>query len=248
MDGGIEAGRPGPDEPASPPTTPAARPRRIRRWVRRHRILTASALGVLLVVLVSAGSFAWIRISTASAVHTVAVAPPAPVALVLGAGLRSDGSPSPYLQARLEDARALYAAGTVKAILVSGDNSTVDHDEATAMQRWLVEHGVPTRQVVRDHAGFDTYDSCVRARKIFGVTKAIVVTQGFHLPRALFLCRHAGIDVVGVASGAVGGRGLEYTAREVPASVKAVWDAITAPDPHFLGRYEPALDLAVASR
>src|ERR687893_668968 len=79
-------------------------------------------------------------------------------------------------------ARRLYEAGTVRAILVSGDHGAWAYDEPGAMSRWLVERGVPERTVVQDHAGFDTYDSCVRARKVFGVRDLIVVTQSFHLP------------------------------------------------------------------
>jgi vancomycin permeability regulator SanA len=223
------------------------RARRVGGWVRRHRIWS-TVIGLSVVAgLVSTTCFAIVRLSTSGRTYSVADSPSAPVALVLGAGLRSDGTPSPYLTARLEDARQLYSLGKVKAILVSGDNGHVDHDEATAMQTWLVQHGVPEAKVVRDHAGFDTWDSCVRAKKIFGVSRAIVVTQAFHLPRALYLCRSAGLDVTGVASGGIGDQAeLVYTAREVPAAVKATFEAIFQPDPRFLGEHETGVDTALA--
>ncbi len=190
-------------------------------------------------------SFAWVRIDSSAHLYRTDTAPTAPVALVLGAGLRPDGTPSQYLQDRLDDAATLYRNGTVTALLVSGDNGTTDHDEPTAMRDYLAAHGVPAQQVIRDYAGFDTYDSCVRAKQIFGVTRALVVTQEFHLPRAVFLCRQAGIDAAGVADPHPGGVGLRFTVRELPAAVKASWDAIWRPDPKFLGPQEPDLVAAV---
>ena len=155
---------------------------------------------IVLGVLAGAGPYLWIRFATTGRVHPVAEAPDAPVAIVLGAGLRADGSPKPYLRIRLEDTLRLYEDGKVRAILVSGDHGQVDYDEVAAMTSWLVEHGVPAGKVVADHAGFDTYDSCVRAHEIFGVRAALVVTQEFHVRRAVFLCRAAGIDAAGVGS------------------------------------------------
>ncbi|PPK64255.1 vancomycin permeability regulator SanA [Actinokineospora auranticolor] len=207
-------------------------------------MLIASAVAFVLGVLF--GPLLWIRVSTGGGVYGVADAPSAPVAIVLGAGLRSDGTPKPYLEARLADARTLYESGRVRAILVSGDHGTPHHDEVAAMTTWLVDRGVPAERVVADHAGFDTYDSCVRAREIFGVSKAVVVTQGFHIRRAVFLCRNAGIEAVGVASEAPGGNDGKYWLREVPAAIKAVFDAVFDPDPRFLGPREHGLDQVLA--
>lgn len=114
------------------------------------------------------------------------------------------------------------------------------------MTDWLVAQGVPARHVVADHAGFDTYDSCQRARQIFGVDRAIVVTQGFHVPRAVFLCRQAGISTDGIASAADGGRPWMNQLREVPASVKAVANAIIDPGPRYLGPEETGVDDALS--
>jgi vancomycin permeability regulator SanA len=222
----------------------AAVPR--RHWLRRHPVVTGATGVVLLAVLVLGLSYAWVRTDSADHLYRTDTAPSAPVALVLGAGLRPDGSPSQYLQDRLDDAATLYRNGRVSALLVSGDNGTTTHDEPTAMRDYLAAHGVPAAQIIRDYAGFDTHDSCVRAKRIFGVDRALVVTQEFHLPRAVFLCRQAGIEAAGVADPHPGGVGLRFTLREIPAAVKAAWDAIWEPDPKFLGPQETDLAAAFA--
>ncbi|GIF77250.1 membrane protein [Asanoa siamensis] len=196
------------------------------------------------------GTGIWLRGAARGHVHPLATVPAAPVALVLGAQVYPDGTPSPFLAARLDLARQLYDAGTVRAVLVSGDHREWHYDEPGAMSRWLVERGVPERKVVQDHAGFDTYDSCVRAKKIFGVDRMIVVTQQFHIDRAVALCRDAGIDAVGVGDETVKrfGRAWDYGAfREQLAGVKAAWDVVTGRDPVFLGPRETGVDDALAN-
>jgi vancomycin permeability regulator SanA len=205
-------------------------------------------LGVLLglVVLVGAGPYLWIRFATAGKIHTVADAPATPVAIVLGAGLKTDGSPKLYLRIRLEDTLRLYQDGKIRAILVSGDHGQVSYDEVAAMTSWLVDRGVPADKVVADHAGFDTYDSCVRAYEIFGVRAALVVTQDFHVRRAVYLCREAGIDAVGVGSRAPGDD-IRYQVREVPAAIKATLDVVVGAAPRYLGKYETGVDEALSA-
>lgn len=129
----------------------------------------------------------------------LAEAPPTGLALVFGAGLRT-GEPSPILAERLDAAAALYHAGKVQRILVSGDNSDRYHDETLAMRRYLIERGIPDAKVTGDDLGLSTYDSCVRAQRVFGVDRAILVTQQFHLPRALYIANSIGLDAVGVAA------------------------------------------------
>ena len=121
------------------------------------------------------------------------------VGMVLGAKADRD-RPSAFLAARLDLAQRLYEQGRIKAILVSGDGMARSNHETDVMRDYLVERGVPAEKIVQDPAGFDTYDSCVRARQIFGVSKAIVVSQTFHLPRALFTCDRLGLDVVAVGA------------------------------------------------
>jgi vancomycin permeability regulator SanA len=118
------------------------------------------------------------------------------------------------------------------------------------MLRWLLDHGVPTEKVVLDHAGFDTYDSCARAKEVFGVTQAIVVTQSYHLARAVMLCRRLGIDANGVGDETV----KQFTkpwrissTREYGACVKAVYDVASGRDPVHLGKHETGVDEALRS-
>ncbi len=218
----------------------------LRIWFRR--VVVAGALAVAAAVLtMAAGSF-WVRSASAGSIHSVADAPSAPVALVLGAEVYADGVPSPFLAARLEIARQLLVAGKVKAILVSGDHGRWEYNEPGAMFTWLVDRGVPAQRVVLDHAGFDTYDSCARATEIFGVSQAIVVTQSYHIERAVALCRHLGVDATGIGDDSVRIYRDPWRAsarRESGAVVKAMFDVVSGRDPIFLGRYETTVDDAL---
>ncbi len=126
--------------------------------------------------------------------------PQADVALVLGAGLRPDGSPTAVLYDRVVTAAELYHAGQVRKLLLSGDNRFVNYNEPEAMGQLARRLGVPDEDIVLDYAGRRTYDSCYRARAIFGVERAVVVTQRFHLDRALYLCQALGVEAVGVVA------------------------------------------------
>ena len=168
--------------------------------------------------------------------------PQARVAVVFGAGLYRDGSPTPVLRDRVEAASDLYFQGKVEKILMSGDNRFDDYDEPTAMLDYAVELGVPAEDIVRDYAGRRTYDTCYRANAIFGLDEAILVTQEFHLPRAIYLCDQLGVKSTGLSAD------LRYylkrsrtfwNIRETLATVTALWDVhITHPLP-VLGEYEP---------
>ncbi|WP_441248673.1 SanA/YdcF family protein [Kitasatospora sp. McL0602] len=189
---------------------------------------------------------AWLWTDAGQRVGTVAEAPAAPVAVVFGAGL-FDGQPSPYLAHRLDAALTLYQEHKVQAILVTGDNGRVSYDEPDAMRDYLLAHGVPPVRVVRDYAGFDTWDSCTRARRVFGVDRAVLISQNFHVRRALALCEAAGIDsyAVGVdephdATWYYGGL------REIPGAVKAAANVALRPDPKLLGAKEPGIAAALA--
>jgi vancomycin permeability regulator SanA len=167
--------------------------------------------------------------------------------VVFGAGLW-DGEPSPYLAHRLDAAARLYHEGRVKVLLVTGDNSRKDYDEPDAMRAYLTKHGVPGARIVTDYAGFDTWDSCVRARKIFGVDRAVLVSQGFHIRRAVALCDAAGVDSYGVGVDDKHDVTWYYGGtREVFAAGKAALDAVFHPDPTFLGRREQGVTRALAS-
>ncbi|WP_327091814.1 YdcF family protein [Nonomuraea sp. NBC_01738] len=170
--------------------------------------------------------------------------PPAPAALVLGAGLYG-GRPTPMLATRLDLAAELYHAGKVRAVLLSGDNSRIGYDEPTAMRDYLVTKGVPVQAMVLDYAGFDTWDSCVRAKQVFGANRVTVVTQAFHLPRAVTLCRTAGVETFGVGDDSAGKwreTTFTYAARELLASAKGFADAVVLKSrPVFPGPEETSL-------
>ena len=168
--------------------------------------------------------------------------PEAPVALVLGAGLNRDGTAGVVLRDRVEKAAELYFAGKVEKLLMSGDNSTQYYDEPGAMRDHALSLGVPDEDIVLDFAGRRTYDSCYRAREIFGVEDLVVVTQAFHLPRAIFLCNAFDIEVSGVPADDANYHLSSYTywwAREILASVYAYWDVLIAHPTPILGDPEP---------
>ncbi|WP_307873213.1 SanA/YdcF family protein [Paractinoplanes ovalisporus] len=199
-------------------------------------------------MLTSAGGELWTRGTAHGHVYSEADVPAAPVAIVLGAQVYDDGSPSPFLAARLDIAKRLLDAGKVRAILISGDHSRWEYDEPGNSEVYLVARGVPAAQIALDYAGFDTYDSCVRAKQIFGVREAIVVTQTYHLDRAVALCRTLGINATGVGDESVKIYKEPWrnsVVRERGAVVKAVADVITRRDPVFLGRQETTVQEAL---
>jgi vancomycin permeability regulator SanA len=213
-----------------------------------RRVVVAGALAVALGVLVMAGGELWVRAAAHGRVYSEADVPAAPVALVLGAQVYADGTPSPFLAARLDIAKRLLDDGKVKAILLSGDHSHWDYDEPGDMEVYLIARGVPASKIVLDFAGFDTYDSCSRARRIFGVHQAIVVTQSYHIDRAVALCRDLGIDATGIGDSSVKiytGPWRRDVIRERGAVVKAVWDVASHRDPVFLGRHETGVENAL---
>lgn len=228
--------------PGVPAWFAAVRPRlpRTRRGRRRAvQVLMAACVLALMPA-------TWMHAEADSRVRTTADAPAEQVAVVFGAGLW-EGKPSPYLANRLDAAADLYRSGKVRVVLVTGDNSRTEYDEPDAMRAYLTAHGVPDRRIVSDYAGFDTWDSCVRAKKIFGVDRAVLVSQGFHIRRAIALCRSAGIDAYGVGVDAVHDVTWYYGGtREIFAAGKAALDAVFEPDPHFLGKPEPGVRNALA--
>ncbi|MFD4414628.1 vancomycin high temperature exclusion protein [Streptomyces sp. NPDC058251] len=189
----------------------------------------------------------WMYMVTGDRLRTTADAPRTEVAVVFGAGLW-DGEPSPYLAHRLDAAAKLYRSGRIEVVLVTGDNSREDYDEPDAMRAYLTKRGVPDGRIVSDYAGFDTWDSCVRARKIFGVRQAVLISQGFHIRRAVALCQAAGVRSYGIGVDAKHDATWYYGgAREVFAAGKAALDAVFKPDPQFLGPREPGVTRALAA-
>jgi vancomycin permeability regulator SanA len=222
--------------------------RRLLRWFSLRRVVRLALFAVVTVIVTTGFSVLWVRAEARGHLYTEGNVPEAPVALVLGAQVYPDGNPSPFLAARLAIAQRLLEAGKIKAILVSGDHREWKYDEPGAMTRWLTDHGVPAAKIAQDHAGFDTYDSCVRAHKIFGVERAIVVTQSYHIARAVTLCRRLGVEADGVGDDSVRQFHKPWrisATREYGACVKAVVDVTSGRDPVFLGRREVTVDEAM---
>jgi SanA protein len=201
----------------------------VRKLLRRRgvRRIAWGVGGLALVTALLVGALnAYVVLSEhGNATDQVNRVPDAQVALVLGAAVEPDGHMSQMLADRVQRAEQLWRAGKVQRILVSGDHHTWAYDEPDTMRKALQAAGVPGRDIFTDHAGFDTWDSMVRARKVFGVQSAIVVTQGFHMPRALYLAARAGLDAHGLTSDlhGYGRQGQLSSLREVLARVKAVY-------------------------
>jgi SanA protein len=207
--------------------------------------LGLSLLVLTAVVVLAIGFLAWTLTGRYEGrIYTAAEAlPERPVALVFGAGYWPDGTPSDVMKDRVEAAVDLYRAGRVHKLLFSGDNRFVDYNEPAKMGEYALSLGLPEEAIVLDYAGRRTYDSCYRARDIFGVRELVLVTQRYHLPRALYICRGLGLDAVGyVADRRPYVYIRTYWARELPALWLAwleLW--VTHPVP-ILGDPIPILD------
>jgi SanA protein len=167
--------------------------------------------------------------------------PHAQAALVLGAQVKPNGQPSDMLFDRVKAAEDLYRAGRVDKLLLSGDHSRVNYDEVGTMRKMMLADGIPADDIFTDHAGFDTWDSAQRAKRVFDAQSVVVVTQGFHMSRALYEARHAGLSATGfLADRRDYGRVMpRLKAREALARVKAFGDVLTGASPKFLGAQIP---------
>ena len=160
--------------------------------------------------------------------------------LVLGAGLRKDNSPSPILRERIDRGILLYNAGAAPKLLMSGDHGRVEYNEVGVMKALAVEAGIPSEDVFMDHAGFSTYESLYRARDIFCAKRVIIVSQKYHLYRALYIAEQLGLDAYGV--GADVHHFYGKTTREMRESLARLKDFLycaVQPDPTYLGETIP---------
>jgi SanA protein len=203
--------------------------RNLRAMVKRFKILL---LIVLVTLSLTVLTFLWpwlIGRYYGQFIYGVDEAPPERVAIVFGARIYPDGRLSAMLQDRVETAVQLYQAGRVEKLLLSGDNRFVDYDEPGRMMDYAISRGVPAEDIQLDYAGRRTYDTCYRAGVIFRLESAMLVTQSFHLPRALFICRNLGIDAVGVRADlrSYHPRSIGWsTLREIPAVLVALVDVL----------------------
>ena len=207
------------------------------KWIWRV-IRTLFLLGLLVFFLPR------IMTSVYAALHTYSVedVPVDRVAIVFGAGLRYDGTPTVVLRDRVETAARLYHQGKVEKLLMSGDNRFVDYNEPESMRQYARSLGVPDDAIVLDYAGRRTYDTCYRAKYIFGVESAILVTQDFHLSRALFTCNALGVKATGVESNNyyyLKRSRLYWNIREQLATITAFWDVYFKKPLPVLGEPEP---------
>jgi SanA protein len=210
----------------------------MRRWPRASKALCGMAVVLVLLVV---GSNVYILLSTSGeSTSKVGEVPRAEVAIVPGALVKPDGKMSAMLADRVKAAARLWHAGKVEKILVSGDHHSWAYDEPDTMRKALVRSGVPPQDIFEDHAGFDTWATMVRARSIFGIKDAVVVTQGFHMPRALFLADEAGIHATGLTSDlhTYGYQLKKSEVREVLSRVKAIAD-VTLDTPAMAGPQIP---------
>lgn len=164
------------------------------------------------------------------------------VAIVFGAGLLRDGSAGPVLSDRVETAVNLYHAGKVDKLLMSGDNRVVAHNEPEAMRQYALNKGVPDEDIVLDYAGRRTYDTCYRAKYIFNIESAVLVTQRFHMARSLYLCNAFGVESVGVEANNryfLKRSRLYWNVRELFATTGAAFDVMFTHPVPVLGEVQP---------
>jgi vancomycin permeability regulator SanA len=202
------------------------------RWMMNVGVGAAIAL-----VITTLGYKAWVDTQANGLMYAVGdrALPSNHVALVFGAGLDVAGQPSAILYDRVATAVDLYNSNKADKLLMTGDNSTTDHNEVEAMRKEAVDLGVPDEDIVLDYAGFSTYDSCYRARDVFNLQQAILVTQHFHLPRALYTCNRIGVKSVGVAADRQSYDTFSNELREYPALLNNLYRFTVNDKPHFLG-------------
>lgn len=202
----------------------------IRKSITKLNWKKIFALFSLIIFLLLSFPFVWrftVQHYYGQHVYDLESVPEAQVAIVFGAGLNGRGGLSAVLRDRMDVAIALYEAGKVDKLLLSGDNRFADYDEPGAMLNYALAHGVAAEDIQPDFGGRRTYDTCYRAKHIFQVDDAILVTQQFHLPRALLNCDQLGIDVVGVSSDLQSYYAIRwFTFREIPATLQSGWDLL----------------------
>ncbi|WPY99571.1 SanA/YdcF family protein [Christiangramia sp. OXR-203] len=197
------------------------------------KFILFSVIGIVLIIFTILGIEAiFLRHTSEDIYSDISKIPPRETVIILGASVHSDGKLSPILQDRVDTAIKLYRSNKVKNFHVTGDHRTEDYNEIAAMVAYLRERGIPQNQITSDHAGLDTYDSMYRAGKLFNIENATVVTQKFHLPRALFISGQLGFNYFGFTADQRAYQ-TEYRLkqREKLANVKALWEVLTNKEP-----------------
>lgn len=206
----------------------------LKNFIKKHfkKALVLALIGLGIVI----GMNWYVRFQSSSLIyHSANEVPKENVGIIFGAGIRND-RPSKYLKDRLDAGIALYQQKKIDKILLSGDNGSDEHDELTVMKLYCYEHGVDTTKVFLDYAGFDTYSTMYRAKHIFNIESAILVSQEYHLNRAIYVGNQLGIKSVGLAADVGEYRKYKYVRfRECFTICKAVIDVMRSRKPHFLG-------------
>ena len=215
----------------------------VKSILRRIFLILFFVLAGLFLLLVGINLYVRIR-SDKNITHEISELPkPVDAIIVLGAGLTVDNEPSKFLKDRLDTGIRLYREGISNRLLMSGDHGDDYHNEVRVMKEYAIAQGVPADDIFMDHAGFSTYDTMVRARDVFQVKSCVIVTQVYHLFRAVYLADALGLDAKGFPSEIHIQDKADYTffeAREFLARVKAVlWMMITEPDPVYRGEPIP---------
>ena len=220
----------------------------LRIRLKKRIVLLVALLIVLAGGVAMFGPRAYAALRAQGEIYSLSDVPPHDVAIVFGAQVFPSGRLSHMLADRVATGADLYHAGKARVLLFTGDNGDTHYNEPEAMRRYAMQLGVPSEAIVLDYAGFRTYDSCYRAREIFQVERAILVTQDFHLDRALLTCDELGLDVVGVAADYQRPEGYnerhlrQSQIREIPATTLAVLDLVRGRKPRYLGDPLPILE------
>lgn len=211
---------------------------RLQHYAPPRWLLLLTGLLTLCLAVTAWSWINWINWRYGESIYPLADAPAERVAIVFGAQIYPNGRLSSMLRDRVDTAIELYKQGKVQKLLVSGDNRFENYDEPGAMMNYAISQGVAAADIQPDYGGRRTYDSCFRAKQIFQVDRAILVTQEFHLPRALFLCEQLGIEAVGVAADRriYSQRSLRFSqTREIPALLAALIDVTRGAPPPVMG-------------
>lgn len=201
-------------------------------------ICTIIFIGIV-IALVVLGINLYMKMSVADNILTVeeAADKDADCIIVLGAGVRADGNPTWMLEDRIIIGEELYHAGASGKMLMSGDHGRQEYDEVNTMKNYAIENGISSEDIFMDHAGFETYDTMYRAKEVFGAKKVIIVTQKYHMYRALYIAESLGMEAYGVSADLRDYSSKQYLrdVREWLARVKAFGKCITKPAPKYLG-------------
>ena len=201
-----------------------------------RKLILAFALFVIIGILIIFGLEAYIQKETSNLIYSeITELPSAKTGIILGASVHADGKLSPILQDRVETAYQLYQQNKIENFLISGDHRTDDYDEVNSIKNYLLEKRVPSQDIILDHSGFDTYDSMFRAKAVFEIEDAIVITQKFHLPRSLYIAKNLDASYKGFEAAPVAYTSSEtIKRREQLANFKAVWELIINQKPTTL--------------